>query len=73
MSGGSAYFPERMVRTLIAEKRLHRVSNSPHFSVTAYMIYSLSRNEGYLQQAVEGLRRLGRDERRMPIDKDAHQ
>ena len=73
MSGGSAYFPERMVRTLIAEKRLHRVSNSPHFSVTAYMIYSLSRNEGYLQQAVEGLRRLGRDERRMPINKDAHQ
>jgi DNA-binding transcriptional LysR family regulator len=73
MSGGSAYFPERMVRTLIAEKRLHRVSNSPRFSVTAYMIYSLSRNEGYLQQAVEGLRRLGRDERRMPIDKDAHQ
>lgn len=73
MSGGSAYFPERMVRTLIAKKRLHRVSNSPHFSVTAYMIYSLSRNEGYLQQAVEGLRRLGREEQRMPIDKDAHQ
>lgn len=70
MSGGSAYFPVRMVRTLLAKKRLHRVSNSPHFSVTAHMVYPLSRNDGFLQQALEGLRRLGRDERRIPIGTD---
>lgn len=70
MSGGSAYFPVRMVRTLLAEKRLYRVSNSPYFSVTAFMVYPLSRTDGFLQQALEGLRRLGRDERRVPIDKD---
>lgn len=70
MSGGSAYFPVRMVRTLLAKKRLHRVSNSPHFSVTAHMVYPLSRNDGFLQQALEGLRHLGRDERRIPIGTD---
>ncbi|MHB1332100.1 MAG: LysR family transcriptional regulator [Sulfuriferula sp.] len=70
MSGGSAYFPVRMVRTLLAKKRLHRVSNSPHFSVTAHMVYPLSRNDGFLQQALEGLRRLGRDERGIPIGTD---
>ena len=70
MSGGSAYFPVRMVRTLIAEKRLHRVPDSPHFSVTAHMVYPLSRNDDFLQQALEGLRRFGRDERRIPIGKD---
>ncbi|MHB1175502.1 MAG: LysR family transcriptional regulator [Sulfuriferula sp.] len=70
MAGGSAYLPVRMVRTLLAEKRLHRVSNSPHFSVTAHMVYPLSRNDGFLQQALEGLRRLGRDERRISIGKD---
>ncbi|MHB1245908.1 MAG: LysR family transcriptional regulator [Sulfuriferula sp.] len=70
MSGGSAYFPVRMVRTLLAKKRLHRVSNSPHFSVTAHMVYPLSRNGGFLQQALEGLRHLGRDERRIPIGTD---
>jgi len=70
MSGGSAYFPVRMVRTLIAEKRLHRVPDSPQFSVTAHMVYPLSRNDDFLQQALEGLRRFGRDERRIPIGKD---
>lgn len=70
MSGGSAYLPVRMVRTLIAEKRLHRVPDSPHFSVTAHMVYPLSRNDDFLQQALEGLRRFGRDERRIPIGKD---
>lgn len=69
-SGGSAYFPLRMVRTLLAKKHLHRVPDTPHFSVIAHMVYPLSRNDDFLQQALAGLRLLGREERRGQISMD---
>lgn len=63
-SGGSGYFPLRMVRPLLAEKRLYRMPDTPHFVLTAYMVYSLSRNDAFLEKALAGLRLLGREERR---------
>lgn len=75
MSGGSAYFPRRMVRTLLANTRLYPVPDTPHFVVTAYMVYPLSRNDDFFQQALTGLRLLGRAERRGQViaNADLHQ
>lgn len=63
-SGGSGYFPHRMVRALLEQKRLYQVPDAPQFSLTAYMVYSLSRNDVFFEQALQGLRLLGREERR---------
>ena len=63
-SGGSGYFPQRTVRALLEQKRLYQVPDAPQFSLTAYMVYSLSRNDAFFEQALQGLRLLGREERR---------
>lgn len=63
-SGGSGYFPVRMVRQAVREGRLHQVQSSPSFTVPAYMVFPLARSDRFLDQALEGLRLLGREERR---------
>ena len=63
-SGGSGYFPLRMVREALRNKRLHRVPHGPTFTVPAHMVFSLARSDRFVEQALEGLRLLGREERR---------
>ena len=65
-SGGAGYFPLRMVREALREGRLHRVPQGPSFTLPAYMVFPLARSEGFVEQALEGLRLLGREERRRP-------
>lgn len=56
-NGGSAYFPIRIVRPLIAEGRLHRVSGTPTMQRIAYVVYdSGTSNRPLLERAMEGLR-----------------
>lgn len=64
-SGGSGYFPLRMMRQALQEGRLHLVGGgTPSFRLPVYMVFPLSRADTFLEQALDGLRRLGRKERR---------
>lgn len=56
-NGGSAYFPIRIVRPLIAEGSLHRVEGTPTMQRVAYVVYdSGTSNRALLDQALKGLR-----------------
>ncbi len=43
--GGSGYFPLRVVRPLIRDKRLHRVPKAPSFRRPAYLVYAAAAAE----------------------------
>ncbi len=61
-NGGSAYFPERTVRTLLAQQRLWRVPESPAMMLPAYMVYPVDRDEECLLLALGGLRKIAAEE-----------
>ncbi|SCZ57601.1 LysR family transcriptional regulator [Thiohalomonas denitrificans] len=61
-NGGSAHFPARTVRSLIAREWLWVVEDSPVFTMPAYMVYPLDRKEECLTLALEGLRELAEKE-----------
>lgn len=61
-SGGSGYFPERMVRTLINQGRLWRMDESPLIHLPAYMVYPLDREDPALLRGIDKLRELGAEE-----------
>jgi len=61
--GGSGYFPLRMTRELVAEGQLWEVKHAPSFTLPAYMVYPLDRQEGILISALEALRNLAIEER----------
>jgi len=55
--GGAGFFPQRMVRRLIGLGRLHRVPDSPVFSLPTYLVYPSDRKrEEVLRTALTGLR-----------------
>jgi DNA-binding transcriptional LysR family regulator len=63
-NGGSGYFPLRVVRPLLAQKRLYRVPRAPSFGRPAYMVYPASPSDPeLLSMAVEGLRHIASLER----------
>ncbi len=56
-NGGSGYFPLRVVRPLLAEKRLYRIPRAPTFRRPAYMVYSETpTDDRLLALAIAGLR-----------------
>jgi DNA-binding transcriptional LysR family regulator len=56
-NGGSGYFPLRVVRPLLAEKRLFRVAKAPTFRRPAYVVYPAApADPGLLRTALRGLR-----------------
>ena len=56
-NGGSGYFPLRVVRPLIAARRLYRVPKAPVFRRPAFMVYpSIPTHEELLGMALDGLR-----------------
>jgi LysR family transcriptional regulator, flagellar master operon regulator len=64
-NSGSAYLPRRMLRDALEQGRLIAIPKAPSFLITAYMVYPLDRRQDpLLEQALEGLRRLGAEERR---------
>ena len=62
-NGGSAYFPARMVRKLLAAQRLWQVRGSPVFQMPAYLVYPLHGGSDALETALNGLRVLAGEER----------
>lgn len=61
-SGGSGYFPERMVRTLLNQGRLWRMEEGPLITLPAYMVYPLDREDLHLLHGIGRLRELGAEE-----------
>jgi DNA-binding transcriptional LysR family regulator len=58
-NGGSGYFPLRVVRSLLAAGRLHRVARAPSFRRPAYMVYAREATDPErLDFALDGLRRI---------------
>jgi DNA-binding transcriptional LysR family regulator len=63
-NGGSCFLPARMAAPFIAANRLHRVTGSPEYVHSAYMVYSRESDSPVLEQALAGLRELAARERR---------
>jgi LysR family transcriptional regulator, flagellar master operon regulator len=62
-NGGSGYFPLRVVRSLLADGRLHRVARAPTFGRPAYMVYALEATDPERRDfALAGLRRIAAGE-----------
>ncbi len=60
--GGSGYFPIRTTRDLIEQGQLWPVANSPSFSLPAYMVFPLERQDDMLVSALSSLRVLASEE-----------
>ncbi len=60
--GGSGYFPLRLVRGYLEERRLTHLSGAPEFSQPAYLVYPAEGRADYLEAALEEIRRLARRE-----------
>ena len=55
-NGGSGYFRTRVVQSYLDSGALERVPKAPEFSYPTYLVYSRERDSGALQQAIELLR-----------------
>lgn len=62
-NGGSCFLPARMAAPFIAEGRLYRVTGSPEYALSAYMVFPRHGDNPVLGQALEGLRTLAGVER----------
>ena len=62
--GGSGYFPLRVVSKALEQGKLHRIQGAPSFRLPAYVVYPATHPEAFLEQALEGMRSLGHEERR---------
>ena len=56
--GGSGYFPYRMVREMIGEKRLFAISGAPYFRRSVYLVMAPTALEPQLDEVISGLRRI---------------
>ena len=60
--GGSGYFPQRLVRRYIEAGQLWRVPDTPQFKLSAWMVFPRDASSATLEQALDGLRELAREE-----------
>jgi len=60
--GGSGYFPQRLVRRYIEAGQLWRVPDTPQFKLSAWMVFPRDTGSATLEQALDGLRELAREE-----------
>jgi LysR family transcriptional regulator, flagellar master operon regulator len=63
-SGGSGYFPIRVVRSHIEAGRLSSVRGTPEFALPAYVVYSLDAHPDPLQTVLEEIRKVASAEER---------
>jgi DNA-binding transcriptional LysR family regulator len=61
-NGGSCFLPMRMAEPLIRAKKLFHVPNSPQFRLPTYMVFPRDSNSPVLQQVLDSLRALGRQQ-----------
>lgn len=64
-NGGAGYFPIRLVRELLEQNQVWRIADSPVFRLPVYMVYPLDQRSPTLAKAIEGLRLLAAEERRL--------
>jgi LysR family transcriptional regulator, flagellar master operon regulator len=55
-TGGSGYFPVRLVRPYLAGGRLVRLQGAPEFSLPAYMVYASEGRPDFLDDALQAIR-----------------
>ena len=60
--GGSGYFPLRLIRQHLEAGRLWRVPDSPRFKLPAYVVFARDAESATLQQALDGLRSMAKEE-----------
>ena len=60
--GGSGYFPQRLVRRYIEAGELWPIPNTPQFKLSAWMVFPRDVGSATLDQALDGLRELAREE-----------
>lgn len=60
--GGSCFLPARMARPLLERGLLHRVPDSPEISHPAYIVHARDASSDAVVVAVDGLRRLARED-----------
>jgi len=58
MSGGTAYFPARMLRAHELAGKVHRVVGAPEFRLPAYMCFPTKMESGSLSLALDTIRRV---------------
>src|SRR5689334_21640914 len=61
MSGGTGYFPTRMLREHIVAGRLHRVPDAPEFRLPAYLCFPTKMDSEPLALALDTIRRVAAD------------
>ena len=57
-NGGSGFFARRIVEPLLKTRRLHAVTGAPEFSMPAYVVYPLDRQDDHVSSAIELMHRV---------------
>jgi DNA-binding transcriptional LysR family regulator len=57
-SGGSGYFPERLVSNYLKAGRLHRISDAPFFRLPVYVVYPIDFDKRVFDVALTAIRRV---------------
>jgi LysR family transcriptional regulator, flagellar master operon regulator len=70
-NGGSGYFARRIVEPLLRARRLHLVSGAPEFSMPAYVVHSVDRQEDHVRSAIEIMRRIASEQTRRATETPA--
>jgi LysR family transcriptional regulator, flagellar master operon regulator len=75
-SGGSGFFARRIVEPLLQARRLHLVAGAPAFSMPAYVVHPIDRQDDHLMSAVAIMHRIaggqaGRDAQAMATNRVA--
>jgi LysR family transcriptional regulator, flagellar master operon regulator len=65
-NGGSGFFARRIVEPLLRSRRLHIVAGAPGFSMPAYVVHPLDRQDDYLLSAVQIMRAIAAAQARRP-------
>src|SRR3954452_21152328 len=52
-NGGSGYFAHRIVEPLLKARRLHLVAGAPEFSMPAYVVHPVDRQDAHVLRAIE--------------------
>ena len=63
-NGGSGYFPLRLARPYLGDRRFVRVPGAPEFSLPAYLVYPADGDPDILADALDGIRRVAAAETR---------
>jgi DNA-binding transcriptional LysR family regulator len=69
--GGSGYFARRIVEPLLKARRLHLVPDAPKFSMPAYVVYPVDRQDDHMLSAIAIMRDLAAEQGRREADKPA--